>query len=216
MNDIIQVVGEAFIVICSVAVSQFFTGGTVIDQDPAFRTPDTPNQPERRSFWYILCYMLALIVLVTLVLRFIIGSHVHLMRQYPREVDLPSFRRFVTDVCFLMFFGAFLVGAAQSKSVRAFFGWLALTSGAGVLWSLIALWRGDPDLPYWWLWLNSFQLALTTALSVWCQPYNAKPGVGRTSARWGLVLAGAWFMIIFALDLQKIVLGKILLMGVSH
>ncbi len=211
MKEIINVVGEAFIVICGVAVSQFFTGGTVLDHDPAFQTEASPNQPDRRKAWYVICYMLALIVLVTLVLRFLIGSHAQLMQEYGEQVDKRRFFKFVTDFCFLMFFGAFLVAVAQSKSVRAFMGWLAVISATGVLWSLMALVRGDRDLPYWWLAVNLIQFVLTGGLSLWCLPLSAKPGVGRKRAIWGLVMAGVWFMIIFALDLEKIILKKVAL-----
>jgi hypothetical protein len=211
MREIITVVGEAFIVICGVAVGHFFTGGTVVDHDPAFRTKASPDQPDRRKTWYVVCYMLALIVLVTLVLRFLIGSRVQLMQEYGEQVDQRHFFKFVTDFCFLMFYGAFLVAVAQSKSVRAFMGWLAVISGAGVLWSLIALARGDRDLPYWWLAVNSIQFTLTGGLSLWCLPLSASPEVGRKRAIWGLVMAGVWFMIIFAFDLEKIILKKVTL-----
>jgi hypothetical protein len=211
MNEsIITVVGDTFIVICGVAVTQFFIGGTVVDADPAFRT-EKDKAPDRYTPWYVICYMLALIVVVTLVLRFLIGSHSQLVQEYSKPADIPSFHRFVTDISFLMFFGAFLVGAAQSKSVRAFMGWLALTSAAGAGWSFIALWRGYSDLPYWWLRVNLAQFVLTCVLSLWCRPVDALPGEGKIAARSALVLAGVWFMIAFVFDLEKIILGRIVL-----
>ena len=211
MNEsIITVIGDTFIVICGVAVTQFFSGGTVIDTDPAFRT-EKGKPPDRYRPWYVICYVLALIVLVTLVLRLLVGSHAQLVQAYNRHADIPSFHRFVVDISFLMFFGAFLVGAAQSKSVRAFMGWLALTSAAGAGWSFIALWRGDSDLPSWWLKVNFAQFVLTVVLSLWCQPLDAPPGSGKTAARCALILAGVWFMIIFVFDLEKIILGRVVL-----
>ncbi|HMC31151.1 MAG TPA: hypothetical protein VKL99_09970 [Candidatus Angelobacter sp.] len=209
MKDIIAVVGEAFVVICGVAVTQFFTGGTVVDTDPAFRTQDDPNEPERK-FRYVTSYILALIILVTLALRFLIGSHVQMTQEYGEQIVASSFRRFVTDVCFLMFFGAFIVGVAQAKSVRAFMGWLAIISAAGVVWSFIALLRGASDLNEWWLAVNSGQLVLTAGLSRWCRPLDTAPGLGRKAASWALVIAGVWFMIIFVFDLQKMILKKII------
>jgi len=210
MNErILAVVGETFIVICGVAVTQFFVGGAVIDSDPAFRT-EKDKPPERYAPWYVVCYMLALIIVVTLVLRFLIGSNSQLVQDYNRTPDIRSFHRFVTDISFLMFFGAFLVGAAQSKSVRAFMGWLALTSAAGAGWSLIALWRGHSDLAYWWLCVNFAQFVLTGLLSWWCRPVDDPPGKGKVAARWALILAGVWFMIIFVFDLEKIILGKLI------
>jgi hypothetical protein len=209
MNEnIIGAVVETFIVICGVAVTQFFSGGTVVDTDPAFWISDTDQKP-RRDTWYVACYILALIVIVTLVLRFLIGSHEQLSREYSGQATIPSFHRFVTDISFLMFFGAFLVGAAQAKSVRAFMGWLALTSAVGVLWSFIALGRGDSNSPYWWLMVNFGQFLLTGSLALCCKPVDAKAGQGKTPARSSLVIAGIWFMLFFVFDLEKILLGKL-------
>jgi hypothetical protein len=206
MNEIIAVIKDAFIVLCGVAISQFFTGGTVVDHDPAFRTPGDPRTPERKGA-YVLSYTLALIIIVTLSLRFLIGSHVQMTHEYGQQV---ARRRFVTDVCFLMFFGAFLVGVAQAKSVRAFMGWLAGISAAGVVWSIIAFKR-SPLAP-WWLGVNTGQLVLAvvlaTVLSRWCQPVNAPLAASRKRAVWSLVLAGLWFIIIFFFDLQKMIPGK--------
>lgn len=214
-KEIIGAVGEAFIVICGVAVTQFFAdGGAVVDTDPAFRTKASSKEPDRRTASYVICYMLALIVLVTLVLRFLIGSHVQLLQEYAK-VDEHSFNRFVTDACFLMFFGAFLVAVAQSKSVAAFMGWLAVLSVAGVLWSLIARWRGDTGLPDWWLKVNLVQFGLSFWLSLWCTDLRAESGFGRMRAIWGLALVGAWSMIIFVFDLERIILNKFVFWGKS-
>jgi hypothetical protein len=204
MKDVIGVVGEAFIVICGVAVTQFFMGGTVVDTDPAFRTAYCPREPERK-IRYVASYILALIILVTLSLRFLIGSRVQMTKEYGELMPASSFSRFVTDVCFLMFFGAFLVGVAQAKSVRAFMGWLATLSAAGVLWSFIALLRGHLELAQWWLWVNAGQLVLAAVLSRWCLPVNSAPGAGRKQASWALVIAGIWFMVIFVFDLRKMI-----------
>jgi hypothetical protein len=204
MRDAIAAVGETFIVICGVAISQFFSGdGTVVDTDPAFRIDK--QTPPKRDTWYVICYVLALIILVTLILRLVIGSHTQLTDEYGRPVDYPSFRRFIADVSFLMFFGAFLVGAAQSKSVRGFMGWLALNSAAGFLWSAIALRRVHSPLVFWWLEVNLAQFVLTLILNRWCKPVDAGAGKGKTAATWGLVVAGVWFMLMFVFDLEKII-----------
>ena len=204
MNEIIAVIKDAFIVLCGVAISQFFTGGTVVDHDPAFRTPGDPKTPERKGA-YVLSYTLALIIIVTLSLRFLIGSHEQMTHEYREQIARG---RFVADVCFLMFFGAFLVGVAQAKSVRAFMGWLAILSAAGVVWSFIALPRSHFKLAQWWLLVNAGQLVLATVLSRWCQPVNAPLAAGRKRAVWSLVLAGLWFIIIFFFDLQMMIPGK--------
>lgn len=208
MREIIGVVGEAFVVICGFAVTQFFTGGTVVDTDPAFRTAHCPDKPERNTR-YVVSYVLALIIVVTLSLRFLIGSRVHMMQEYGEQIPVKSFSQFVTDVSFLMFFGAFLVGVAQAKSVRAFMGWLAILSAAGVVWSFIALPRSHFELAQWWLLVNAGQLVLAAGLSLWCRPISVAPGTGRKPASWALAIAGICFMVIFALDLRKMILGKI-------
>lgn len=127
------------------------------------------------------------------------------MQQYGKAMDIGPFRKFVTDVCFLMFFGAFSVGAALAKSVRDFMGWLALTSAVGTLWALIAVLRHDPwELPLWWLLFNVIQLVVTGISFRKCEPFNADPGVGRKPAIWALLIAGAVFIVIFGFDLQMI------------
>jgi hypothetical protein len=211
-EKIIGVVLEAFVVICGIAVTQFFSEGTVVDTDPAF-SGDKTTSPDRYKPWYFISYISALIVIVTLVLRFLVGSQTQLMAAYGPEAKEVSFHGFIADVSFLMFFGAFLVGAAQAKSVRAFMVWLALTSAAGVGWSVMALWRGESNLPLWWLEINFLQFVLTFLLSRWCKPLGAPAGDGKTAAHWGLVVAGAWFIVIFFFDLKKI-LGPYL--GQNH
>jgi len=208
MPGIIKAVGEAFIVICAVAVGLFFTDGTVVDTDPAFGAKVCQNDGERK-LWYGVGYVLALIIIVTLVLRFVIGSSIQLTQEYGKSVSLTSFPRFVTDVCFLMFFGAFLVAVAQAKTVHAFMRWLAIISACGVVWSLVALWRSNPDLAKWWLVGNSLQLVLTGILAWWCNESGSKRPIG------GLIIAGVGFMIMFVFDLQKMLLNKIDIFGFS-
>lgn len=195
MNEFISVVTETFIVICGVAVTQFFTGGTVVDTDPIFKNAS--------KLWYWICYVLALIVVVTLALRFLIGSRAQLSEAYPTIKTFPAFRAFVTDVSFLMFFGAFLVGAALAKTVRAFMGWLTVLSAAGVVWSSVALWRGEGKFAGWWLPLNLVQGLVVLGLFVWC----SNESHASAAARWSLVITGVVFMTAFGLDLQKIILG---------
>jgi len=200
MNDIIGDISQAFVVLCGIAISQFFSGGTVVDHDPAFRTPGHADEAEPNP-GYVISYTLALIILVTLSLRFLIGSHMQMTNEY-KHLGAPSFPRFVMDVSFLMFFGAFLVGVAQAKNARAFMGWLALLSLTGIVWSSIAFARSP--LAAWWLAVNAGQFALAVVLAACCPPRNAALGAGRTRAIWSFGVAGLWFVIFFFLDLYEI------------
>lgn len=206
----IGVVVEAFVVICSFAVAQFFTdGGTVVDQDPAFRASAEQKEPQH-NFWYWACYAFALTALVTLVLRFLAGSHEQLTKGYPEVRTRQDFDRFLTDVSFLMVFGALLARTALTKTVRAFVAGLAGISAVGVLWSVI---RGEGKLGCWWLGVNVVQLVLTVALVMCCPPRGSAPNAGAKKVRAVLAVAAAWFCLAFYFDLQEIVCGKIELWG---
>jgi hypothetical protein len=166
----VEIVSDAFIVIVGVAVERFLTDYPLGHEDPAFQRrvssstkpnktetvpcPAIPKETETvEDGWYWLCYTLALMVLVTLALRFLIGGNSDLAQTYVTpETTGTSIKRFITDVCFLMFFAAFLVGAALSKSVRAFMGWLSLSSAVGVIWTVAAHGvRQQPHLSPWYL-----------------------------------------------------------------
>ncbi|HLK03331.1 MAG TPA: hypothetical protein VKT53_02745 [Candidatus Acidoferrum sp.] len=208
MNETnIHLILELFVVIIGVAVTRFLAEGTLVDSDPAFR--DEENAKPKHDVWYWVCYGLALIILVTLIMRFMLGSNKQLMLMYAGKQDFDSYLKFFWDICFLMFFGAFLVAAARSETVRTFMRWLAVSSALGVAWSLIALWRGEGSLGCWWLDVNLIQCALTVPFYLWCRPLNARPGTGRLAGRTALVVVSGCFMIIFWLDIEMISLGKI-------
>lgn len=216
----IDVVVEAFVVICSFAVAQFFTdGGTVVDQDPAFRTSDAQPEPEHNP-WYWACYAFSLTALVTLVLRFLAGSHEQLKNGYPVLKNRQDFDGFLIDVSFLMVFGALLARTALTKTVRAFVAGLAGISAIGVLWSFIEcvirserVIRSELQLGWWWLGVNLVQLVLTFALVKCCPPRGSRANVGAKKVRAVLSIAAAWFCLAFYFDLQEIVYKKIELWG---
>lgn len=217
MNEhIFQVIIDAFIVVVAVAVERFLTHYPVGTYDTAFKAlpgqtskePMDPchpdNAPPVRDVWYWICYTLSLIIIVTLVLRFLIGSYTQLTGAYRGKSERCLIEWFITDICFLMFFGAFIVGAAMSKSVRGFMLWLALTSAIGVIWSSVAVVFRHEELACWWLAVNSIQAMITGALFFWCSRLGKQPGEGRIAVRFVLSVGAVWFMVIFPWDLIHI------------
>jgi hypothetical protein len=106
----IEVVIDVFIVIVAIAVDRFFTNFP-LGADPAFDPPNPKPLPEdqardhrkEHNGWYWPCFVLSLAVIVTLALRFLIGSDFHLRHAYlykPGDVRL-----FIWDICFLLIFG---------------------------------------------------------------------------------------------------------------
>jgi hypothetical protein len=217
----IAVVSDAFIVIVGVAVERFLTRYPLGRGDPAFKPRASSLPPAEKpeicryqphgdatvDLWYWVCYCLALAILVSLVLRFLIGSGTHLAKHYIGKTTSQSVHQFITDIIFLMFFGAFLVGAALASSVRRFMMWLSLSSAVGILWSVIAVQvRGDRGFGCWWLAVNFFQCLISLALFLWCNQTGTSPGDGRRTVRWVLGLGSLWYVGIFWFDLQKILL----------
>jgi len=193
------------------AISASATGITTVVVDATTTTGDAASVPKPevvvnnlRPILYPICYAFSLIILVTLILRFLFGSYVQMIQQYGNQPSLGPFHKFLADVCFLMFFGALLVGAALAKTVRGFMGWLALSSALGILWSVIARWRGDPkDLTTWWLLANFVQFLFTARFYLLCESTGNSED-DRKHAYSSLIIAGIVFMIIFRLDLKTI------------
>src|SRR5689334_18009929 len=105
MNEhIFDVVSVAFVVIIGVAVERFLTEFP-LKHDPALRHPD-PRAPRGAhavpSRLYHICYVLSLIAIVTLVLRFLIGSDSHLRQAYASATAKQEIDSFIVDICFLM------------------------------------------------------------------------------------------------------------------
>jgi hypothetical protein len=206
-EHIIDVVTGAFVVIVGVGIAGLMENGLGKD-DLAFRTDAAQTASHRDSLYWV-CYALGLMILVTVILRFLLGSDTHLRHAYARVSTNPvSVGNFIADVSFLMFYGAFLTGAALSNLVRTFMGWLSLSAGAGVAWSVIALIRGERDLVFWWLTVNAIQFLLTFGLYIWACQIDQEVGKGRRQVLGLLGIAWAWYAIIFGFDLQKILNWK--------
>jgi len=224
----IEVVIDAFIIIIGMAVERFITDFP-LKHDSAFRLLKTAprRRPHRRPsphrkqkgnkflYWmsyffsksqYWLCYGLSLAVIVTLVLRFLIGSDLHLRNAYLARGESQDVSYFAGDIAVLMCFGACIVGAALAKYIRHFAWWLAGCSAVGAVWSWSALGRPDThglhELIRWWFKINSVQLGialLTGALCWFCQARKSKGIV-----IWGLALFSLWYIVIFPYDLKRI------------
>ncbi len=192
-KEAIEVVTDAFIVIVGVAVERFLTDFPLGNNDPAFQQEHSFGlrfkwRGPKKDLFYWWCYVLALIILVTLVIRFLVGSRVDLLIAYTGTCPL-SVRKFISDVSFLMFFAAFIVGAALSERIRDFMGWLSFCAATGVLWSVMAFKLRPPQLcapaPAVSPWQDLFFLAAFAApmLAVqWCK-----------SVVWHLCLLGISF-----------------------
>jgi len=205
MNNIehsIEVVGGTFLVVVGVAVERFLTGYPLGKNDPSFRDPVHPTVIVR-DWRYVMCYITSLVILVSVVIRFLLGSDAQLRNAYVEHAfGPPQVHSFVRDVVFLMFFGAFLVGAALSKTVSKFMAWLALSSGVGAVWSWIEV-LVRPDTPYawWWLEVNSKQFVVT--LSCFLLLWRARSA--RTTVPYVLGLLTVWYAVIFPIDIAHII-----------
>jgi hypothetical protein len=249
----IEVVIDAFIIIIGIAVERFITAFP-LRHDPVFRLLKTAprRRRHRRPFdhmkwpklsklrywwsyfvsksWYWICYACSLAVIVTLVLRFLLGADLHLRNAYLGKQDIHNF---AWDIFALMCFGAFIVGAALAKYVRHFAWWLAGCSGVGTIWSALALRRVDPhtldELLWWWLKINSIQLAVALGIGLlcWClknkeskdkeskdkesknkesknKESKNKESKNKKYVMGGLVFLSFVYMLIFPCDLRKI------------
>jgi len=207
MNEhLFDVVSVAFVVIIGVAVERFLTEFP-LKHDPALRHPD-PRAPRGAhaipSKLYHICYVLSLTAIVTLVLRFLIGSDSHLRRAYTACNTKPAIDNFIVDICFLMLFGAFIVGAALARRVHWFALWLALFSGVAVLWSSIATTRGaQAPLIRWWLTINAIQFGISLAAMVWSLACRNRHNLVIAA----LLIVALWYVVIFPFDLEHILLG---------
>ena len=241
----IEVVIDAFIIIIGIAVERFITKFP-LRHDPAFRLLKTA--PRRRSHrrpardvkrpilnklrywrsyfvsksWYWICYVLSLSVIVTLVLRFLLGADLHLRNAYLGKQDTHNF---AWDVFALMCFGAFIVGAALAKYVRHFAWWLAGCSAVGTIWSALAVQRADPYslnvLIWWWFKINSAQFGIALCIGLLCWVHKALESKNKKYVIGGLVALSIWYIWIFPRDLEKILemeprVPEVLIQATSH
>jgi len=144
--------------VVAVALERFLTESPMV---AAFRS-NPGNGPWRRELFY----WSSLTVLVSLSLRFLIGSAVQLDGTYVKQnLTSSPYLRFFKDLAFLVTFGVFLVRASMSSDVSEFARWLTWFFVVAIIWCLV----------YWiecrcigaaaelrrWLPINTLQLAMT-------------------------------------------------------
>ena len=84
-------------------------------------------------------YWLVLIIGVTLSIRFLVGSYVHLHMTYSAVPKLADFFCLLKDLVFLFAFGAFLVRMSLSDTSEEFLKWILIFSYADILWCVTEL-----------------------------------------------------------------------------
>jgi hypothetical protein len=142
-------------------------------------------------------YWASLTLLVSLALRFAIGSEVHLKHTYLESPGPLSL--FLKDLVFLVLFGVLLVRAALSKQLSEFMLWLTTFLVVGILWSWIEI-ATSAQSPFgcWWLLVNSVQLALTVVGWLWV---HWKPG----HAPQMLAILAVCYVVIFCFDVKRMI-----------
>ena len=160
----IDAVAVAFVAVVAVALERFYKDRTLVEAQ---------EFGDRRCFlfgWrcYEVFYWSVLTVLVSLGLRFLIGSAVHLHGTL--EESRGPVRDLLWDILWLFIFGSFIVRAALAKNVHEFAKWLMSFSVAGVLWSVIGILVSShaltSSLAFGWLFINGAQFVATLILWV--------------------------------------------------
>jgi hypothetical protein len=172
-DEIVKVVIATFAVFTGVAIKDYVASNVLQDQD-----------------WY------AFVALVALLLRYIIGSAVHLTYTYARkeataaEPNSASVLLLAKDFGFVVLFGVIAVRMAEAKDFAAFWFFAKCFLGAGLVWSITDcivrfVWcklAGNdnewPKRPFWlpWAVLDAAQLFLTWAIPQAC-PLEASQAV---------------------------------------
>ena len=161
----------------------------------------TVREQRFQGWRHELFYWSALTFLITLAIRFLVGSAVHLHFTY---VDTSGpFRWFLKDLFFLFVFGAFLVRAALAVPFRSFVFWLMMFSGTSFVWSGIELLTRPGPLARSWCWIDGFQLIVTLACW-WFVPQE--PGARRNIPILSILVVV--FAVLFCVDLWHILVGS--------
>jgi hypothetical protein len=137
--------------------------------------------------------------LVCLLLRYFIGSAIHIKRNYvysPPSREATWF--LLKDLVFLVLFGVYAVAISQSDNPAQFMDRSAQLLVIAFVWSLLdpishITFRGmPPTVSSWkyWIWINSVQLAATVLILHW---------LVSKSKVWGAVLLGGIYSGLFAM-----------------
>jgi len=210
----IEAVFLAFVAVVAVALERAYRGPRLVEKQ---------NFADKQ--WGLLrwesaevSYWAVLTVLVSLGIRFLIGSAVHLHASF---VDNPGLvRDFMWHVLWLFIFGSFIVRSAFAESVREFSKWLTWFAVAGISWSLVAI--ATHSLPkdgsaqvspsdamtrklaMGWLIINGLQFVAT--FSLWKLSKNEPTGTNQQVNR--LVVLAVAFGLLFIADACHILDGS--------
>jgi hypothetical protein len=193
---------RVFDVVVGVALERFLKDDRMVDfardQFQTARVKRIGHNARRwdRLIWETL-YWASLVVLVSLALRFAIGSEVHMKHTYVEAKGSVSL--FLKDLGFLVLFGVLLVRAALSPKLADFMLWLTTFLVVGMVWSwveIVTLARSP--FGSWWLLINSLQLALTILGWWWV---HRKPG----HAPYMLAILAVCYAAIFCFDVEQLI-----------
>lgn len=160
-----------------VAVFAVLTGIAITDY---LASHDAPNWRDQVGIDFPI-----FVVLVVLLMRFVIGSAVHLNATYVKKNDADTTRSrsvllLCKDLAFLVMFGWIGVHMAHAKEFAPFIQGAIWFLSAGLIWSVVdVLWRlflsADSDWPksaFWMIWapLDLTQLLFTLAVRYWIYP----------------------------------------------
>jgi hypothetical protein len=159
-------------------------------------------------------YWLVLTIVITVAIRFLVGSYVHLHMTYttsailwppgPLHVRLWSFSLFLRDLFFLFAFGAFLVRIVLSKTCERFMWWIMLFTAADIIWCVCELitHRSQP-LAWGWFEIGIFQFLV--AIIGWRLLEPKKASIRNLKV---FVFLAIIFAVIFCVDLWQILVGS--------
>jgi hypothetical protein len=152
-------------------------------------------------------YWLVLIIGITLAIRFLIGSYVHLHMTYWEVRTWRKVLGLFKDLIVLFAFGAFLVRMSFSDTREEFLRWILIFSVADVLWSAceIMIRRGGPGeyIAWGWLVIGLIQFAVTALSWRFLQPQQGSPRNFNI-----FIFLAIVSLVMFGADLWQILIGS--------
>jgi len=200
LKEMVKVGQETFLVVVGVALHTFFwhyaMGIDLGIADPKDVDEVTPMR--RKHYWT--CYGLALFILFSVALRFLIGSRAHTSSTYSTDV---SVWQFIRDVVFLMAFGLCLVRASLARRHHRLMFWLIVFSVLGITWSSM-----ECQSPYGRLWLQTNLVQFLATVGAWFylrNPPKSPPEIPYTHKLISVLsVLAAVYAYIFVWDMWKV------------
>jgi len=203
----VESVVVAFVAVVAVALERFYKDRKLVEAQN-FEAALCPRYLFRWRCDEVF-YWSVLTVLVSLAIRFLIGSAVHLHSTI--EESHGPVRDFLWDILWLFVFGSFIVRAALAQTTREFSKWLISFSVAGILWSLIAILVSPCGaltyrLGRGWLAINGAQFIATFLL--WRTSGEEPKPENRISRVRGMFALAFVFGVLFVFDVCHILEGS--------